>query len=544
MRLTIAISWPAWAWVVSVWTEIAKIIGNNWYNVLVDKEYSSIIKWGNNIIILQISDGAKYVSNTIDFFFSFDNYGYDKNVEVYTVKNLIEIDKNACNIQNVYSMGLIGKFLNISLETLKEAIETTYKKDAEANLTDLTKWYNDCKLDPIFDYSTKIWEPRELVFGNQMIAVGWIKSGMDWYSAYPMTPASTIINAVNSAIAGNEKLLNYEKANTIFYQAEDEIAVSMSMLGAKFAWRRAMCGTSWGGFALMVESMSFAWQAELGWVFALIQRAGPSTGTPTFTEQADLDFALNSVFGDVRPVVICPSTMEEVYNFSGKTLNWSDMYQLPIILISDKQMSEWHISINPNELVAEPINRGKIMTTGKDNYKRYELTNDWVSPYTVPWIENWEFITTSYEHNEYGASVEDINVKIAMTDKRAKKMETFTKEVFNDNFYWYEIINEKASRFFVTWWFNRYVLEGFLEKNPEYGLIVITMLQPLDTRLNKWLQDNRARIEKLTFVEMNQSWQLEKLIRNEFNLKDDSWNSKISHHRKYSLYPIFEEEIK
>ena len=111
-----------------------------------------------------------------------------------------------------------------------------------------------------------------------------MESGLDFYSAYPMTPASSLIDVITP------------DHRVTFFQGEDEIAVSMAMLGAKYAGKRAMCGTSGGGFALMTESIAFSNQAEIGGVYVLAQRDGPSTGTPTFTGQGDIAYALNASF--------------------------------------------------------------------------------------------------------------------------------------------------------------------------------------------------------------------------------------------------------
>lgn len=211
------------------------------------------------------------------------------------------------------------------------------------------------------------------MYGNELIAKGAIASGLNFYAAYPMTPASSIIDEV------------VKDAKVSFFQGEDEIAVSMAMLGAKFAGKRAMCGTSGGGFALMSESISFSNQAELGGVYVLAQRDGPSTGTPTFTGQGDVNYALHASFGDTNPIVLYPSTFEEAYSFAGKALNWSDQYQHPVILLSDKQLSESYVSIDPQKLLAEPIKRGKKAdSTAKDQFKRYEFSPDGISPYSVP----------------------------------------------------------------------------------------------------------------------------------------------------------------
>jgi 2-oxoglutarate/2-oxoacid ferredoxin oxidoreductase subunit alpha len=201
------------------------------------------------------------------------------------------------------------------------------------------------------------------MFGNECIAKGAIEAGMDFYAAYPMTPASSLIDVVTT------------DNRVTFFQGEDEIAVSMAMLGAKVAGKRSMCGTSGGGFALMTESIAFSNQAEIGGVYVLAQRDGPSTGTPTYTGQADLAYALNASFGDTFPIVLAPSTFEEGYRQIGKALNWSDIYQHPVILLTDKQFSEGYIAINPKDLKAEEIKRGKLVQ-GTEGYKRYEFTKD------------------------------------------------------------------------------------------------------------------------------------------------------------------------
>ena len=134
------------------------------------------------------------------------------------------------------------------------------------------------------DRSKVIDTPKTLMFGNECIAKGAIESGMTFYAAYPMTPASSLIDVVTT------------DNRVTFFQGEDEIAVSMAMLGAKVGGKRSMCGTSGGGFALMTESIAFSNQAEIGGVYVLAQRDGPSTGTPTFTAQADLNYALNASF--------------------------------------------------------------------------------------------------------------------------------------------------------------------------------------------------------------------------------------------------------
>ncbi|MDR0650708.1 MAG: hypothetical protein LBG59_04875 [Candidatus Peribacteria bacterium] len=198
-------------------------------------------------------------------------------------------------------------------------------------------------------------------------------AGLEFYAAYPMTPTTSLIDVI------------VEHPEVTFFQGEDEIAVAMAMLGARFAGKRAMCGTSGGGFALMTESVSFSHQSEIGGVYVVGQRDGPSTGSPTFTAQGDLSFVLNSGFGETTPAVLAPSTFEETYAMISQALNQSDMYQHPLVFLIDKQLAEGYKTISEKELTTVPINRGvKAVSEAEDTYLRYKVTPDGISPYAVP----------------------------------------------------------------------------------------------------------------------------------------------------------------
>jgi 2-oxoglutarate ferredoxin oxidoreductase subunit alpha len=201
------------------------------------------------------------------------------------------------------------------------------------------------------------------------------------------------------------------------------------------------------------------------------------------------------------------------------------------------------LSVDTSKLLAEPINRGinaKIWTV--DEYKRYEITENWISPSAIPWNENTTFIATSYEHDEYGFTNENPAIKKEMMDKRARKMDTFIENEFNEDFYWYEIINSEAKTFYVSMWINRYVLEEHIKWNNELWLVIIKSCYPFDQRLKAFFNEHMNSVDKLIFVEMNQSWILEELVRKECELYWE-WNDKISHQRKYELYPFFQEDI-
>ena len=543
MQVSIWFSWPAGSWVNTSWILLAKTLANKWYTVYWDKEYASVIKGENNCFFLYISDEDNiFISKKIDYFLAYDEYAIEKNEKIYDLENTFMFKNEKCIYKNTFAFWAAIRVFWIPLEEWKEVLIRQFnekklsKEVIDINFTDLENWYEyvmhcwweACK---IINFDKVIWEKKHFMFWNELIAKWGIASWLEFYAAYPMTPASSIIDEI------------IKDDSVTFYQWEDEIAVSMAMLWAKFAWKRAMCWTSWWWFALMTESIWFSNQAEIWGVYILSQRDWPSTWTPTFTWQADLNYALNASFWDTKPIVFAPSTFEEAYAFTWKALNWSDQYQHPVIMLVDKQLSESYLSINQKTLKAEKIKKWELIKWGKeDTFKRYKTTDSWISPYSIPWVENTTFIATSYEHDEYWFTNEEPNTKKTMMEKRARKLETFIKEEFNEEYYWYEIINPEAKTFYITMWINRYPLEQHIKNNKDLWLIIIKSFQPFDKRLKTFLDKNEKNIKSLIFIEMNYSWILEDLVRKECELYNNR-NDKITHQRKYNLYPIFEEDI-
>ncbi len=549
MRISIGFSWAAGTWIVTAGLFLWNILAKKWYHVVGDKEYESVIKGWNNLFILYISDEEDYISKKIDYLFAYDSYAIERNEKIYEIGKAYDVKKSECTYQNTCSLWAAGKLLWLWLNELEDMFKDKFGHKPEIlenNLKDLNTGFILVE-EEIVNLDASIWAERIFYHGNEVLAEWAIASDLWFYSAYPMTPASSIIDTIVK-----------HPDEVDFFQWEDEIAVSMSMLWAHFAGKRAMCGTSWWGFALMTESISYANIAELWGVYIFSQRAGPSTGTPTFTEQWDVDFALHASFGNTYPIVIAPATFEEWYNLIGKALNRSDMYQHPIVFLIDKMYSETYIALDKKKLIAEPVQRWKLVWTdeisedtaeaqvqlAEDKFARYQVTEDGVSPYTVPWTEKWTFIASSYEHDVYWATSENHLEKRLMTDKRMKKVEkTFVEQEFSDEFRGYDIINPEASTFLVTFGFNRYAMENIVKKRKDIWLITITLLSPIDPRLTMFLEMNFAHIDQLIFVEMNYSGQFEQHVRKVCNLFGPDWEQKITHKRKYDLYPFFEEEF-
>ncbi len=152
---------------------------------------------------------------------------------------------------------------------------------------------------------------RILVDGNEAIGLGALAAGIGMYAAYPMTPASSLLHFMAK---------HGEDRGVIVKHTEDEIAAMNMVVGGAFGGARAMCGTSGGGFSLMVEALGLAAVSESAVVVGLISRPGPATGLPTWTEQSDLRFALHASQGEFPRVVLAPGDRQDSFELAWQSV--------------------------------------------------------------------------------------------------------------------------------------------------------------------------------------------------------------------------------
>lgn len=263
-------------------------------------------------------------------------------------------------------------------------------------------------------------EQRMVLTGNDAISLGAIQAGCKFYVAYPMTPASSILHTM----AANE-----ERYNIVVKHAEDEIAVMNMTIGGSLVGARAMCGTSGGGFALMVEALGLAGITELPLVCVVSARPGPATGLPTWTEQGDLKFVLSAAPGDFPRIVLAPGDTEECFYETMRAFNLADKYQTPVIVLSDKYLSENRMSTSFFDVKRVPIVRDTLLSdealAALKGFKRYALTESGVSPRSIPGQPGGVYNANSDEHDEFGLSTEDLPMRVAQMDKRGRKIARF-----------------------------------------------------------------------------------------------------------------------
>lgn len=263
-----------------------------------------------------------------------------------------------------------------------------------------------------------------VIAGNESIVLGAIQSGCKFYSGYPMTPSSTILQYM--AQVG-------PKYNVVVKHAEDEISVINMAIGASVAGVRSMCATSGGGFSLMVEGYGLAGITETPLVVVDAQRPGPATGMPTWTGQGDLQFVLNAAQDEWARIVIAPGDTDDCFYLTAEAFNLAEKYQTTVMILTDKFLGESHKSTKKFDTSKVKIERGKILSVDDlskiEKYNRYQLTEDGISTRSIPGQKGGVFLANSYEHDEYGFATENSNMRTQQMDKRMKKLEIAAKDI-------------------------------------------------------------------------------------------------------------------
>ncbi|MEI2469784.1 2-oxoacid:acceptor oxidoreductase subunit alpha [Peribacillus frigoritolerans] len=266
-------------------------------------------------------------------------------------------------------------------------------------------------------------QKRMFMIGNDAIALGAVAGGCRFMAAYPITPASEIMEYLI------KKLPQF--GGTVI-QTEDEIAAATMAIGANYGGVRAITASAGPGLSLKMEAIGLAGITETPIVIVDTQRGGPSTGLPTKQEQSDLMAMIYGTHGEIPKIVMAPSTVEEAFYDTAEAFNLAEEYQCPVIVLSDLQLSLGKQTVQPLDYGKVEIRRGKLVDfeiedpENKSYFKRYEVTEDGVSPRVVPGMKNGIHHVTGVEHDETGRPSETaLNRKLQM-DKRMRKLNNLT----------------------------------------------------------------------------------------------------------------------
>ncbi|MEM2137703.1 MAG: 2-oxoacid:acceptor oxidoreductase subunit alpha, partial [Candidatus Anstonellaceae archaeon] len=332
------------------------------------------------------------------------------------------------------SMGLMELDFSILEGMMARIWARKGQKVVDANIAAAKSGYDFSKaaLKEPFKIKIEFIKREKTIFinGNEASVVGAIKAGCKFVAEYPMSPSSSILHLM----AGHER--DY---GIIVKQTEDEIAAANMIGGAGFAGVRCMTATSGGGFSLMVEALGNLGIAEIPAVIFESQRCGPSTGLPTYTEQADLRFALHASQGEFPRVVIAPGDPTECFVEAVNAFNIAEQVQTPVIVLLDKFLSETSVTVEDFRKIPVKVDRGKLQTDeqmeAQPGFKRHAFTEDGISPRCIPGQKNGIYVCSSYEHDETGFTSEDPHMRVSMIDKRAKKLKSIPDYMIAPSFH-------------------------------------------------------------------------------------------------------------
>src|SRR5579863_8266501 len=343
------------------------------------------------------------------------------------VAKLADISRNKV-AQNTLAIGASLNMMGISFQALETILAEQFRKKGDAVIAE-----NVAVARAGYDYAASNFKPfarplpmtdnRYAVLSvNTALAMGGAAAGVKFYCAYPMSPSTGVLHWMAA---------NGRKAGIMVRQVEDEIGVINMAIGAAQAGVRAMCATSGGGFALMSEAIGMSAMAEIPVVAIDCQRAGPSTGVPTKTEQGDLWQMLGAAFGDYPRVIAAPLDIGDCFTLIPEIFNIAERFQCPGIVLCDLLLAEGRLSVDPAILDFNPkVDRGEMITSangnGNGSYKRYLITESGISPRAIPGIPGHTHVVSSDEHDEDGVLISDEYTNTvkrrAMMEKRMRKV--------------------------------------------------------------------------------------------------------------------------
>jgi len=499
------------------------------YHVCSTKEYMSRVRGGENSteirisssrvcayldridILIAISKGAikhledKISSNTLII-------GDEETLKQVEREGVVKIPflKTAREIggpiyANVVAAGVISKILNIDKNIFDKCIKSMFESKGEKIVGgDLKAGSEGYKIgsdllkselvNVDIEKNPKV-QDELLLGGSEAVGLGCIASGLRFMSSYPMTPSSEL--QVFIAKYG-------EDFDMIFEQSEDEIAAINMGLGASYAGARAMVATSGSGFALMEEGVGLARINETPIVIYLGQRPGPAVGLPTRTSQEDLDLALYG-YGETPKIIYSPGKLEDAFFLTQTAFNMADKYQVPVFILSDQYFGD--IFYNVPSLGSEDVEIEDHIIKTDANYKRYEFTDNGVSPRGIPGFGDGVVVVDPHEHDEMGHITEDKHIRTRMVEKRLKKLESMKKDTIEP-----ELVGSCDYKILVVAWGSNYgnIVEALENlENPDIAFLHFKQVYPLHETTRNYLE----RAEKTIIFENNAESQFANLIK-------------------------------
>lgn len=397
------------------------------------------------------------------------------------------------------AIGALLKFFEIELSYAQEVLHKVLKPELfQVNYDAILKGYEsvETRFHPVKG-NHHDWM---ILSGSEAVGLGAIAAGVNFYSAYPMSPSTAVMEYLASV---------GESGNILVEQAEDEIAGINMAIGASFAGARAMTGTSGGGFCLKVEALGLSGIAEIPLVVIDVMRPGPATGLPTRTEQSDLKFVVSASQGEFPRIVIALRSHEDAIYQTFRGFQLAEKYQVPVILLSDQYIGDSHSTVAPMDFSGKE-NILPDTTFEGGEYLRYQITPSGISKRLVPGKTEALVYADSDEHDEKGMIIESAEERNAMMDKRMRKLNGIVQELLEPDYY-----GAPEPETLLVGWGSTYgpireAVETLNQKGESYGALIFGDVFPLPT---KHFLKYAGFAKKIINVEQNATGQLAGLIR-------------------------------
>jgi 2-oxoglutarate ferredoxin oxidoreductase subunit alpha len=527
---------------------VANIFNRLGRRIYVYRDYPSLIRGGHTFSIIRTSEKRIYThKDSVDLILALNQDTADLHKDRLPINGIIIYDSDSMKaetlpagrqsvgipvggivkeenapeiMRNICIIGAMCKTIGVEWEALEGVIKKYFEKDAGLNLKIARRGYDSAGKE-----ITRITGPGKeilpLFTGNEAISLGLVKAGLESYIAYPMTPASPILHFL-AAIA--------DEFSIKVIHPESEIAVMLMALGFAYCGRKVAVGTSGGGFCLMTEGLSFSGMAELPVVVILGQRPGPSTGLPTYSAQTELGFALSAGQGEFTRFVAAPGDTEECYYWAQVALNISWKYQIPSIILTDKDLGEGTYNFD-QKLVKEVPEEKALRWDRQGVYNRYLNINKGISPLAFAPDKDAVIKVNSYEHDEYGITTEDPVKTVMMQDKRLRKEKYLAEDL--DGYDTVKVYGNKNSETAIICWGS---VKGAVIEAAETLNLKVVQIAVFSPFPMKKLKEALRGVEKIIAVENNATGQLVKLI--------DRYGTDVDHKiLKYDGRPFSVDEL-
>lgn len=532
------------------------------------RHFSSRIKGGHTNNKIRVSSKpVRAISDDLDILIAFDQETIEVNYHEMLEGSIIIADEKAkpqnpedskaqlvslpftgvakelgtALMKNMVAVGATCAVMDLDTTVFESLIKDLFGKKGESvvdlNIQALNEGYRlmSEQMDDLQSEHTL--EPTDseghlFMIGNDAIGLGAVAAGVRFMAAYPITPASEIMEYMIDRLPA--------LGGTVI-QTEDEIAACTMAIGSNYAGVRSFTSSAGPGLSLMMESIGLSGMTETPLVIVNTQRGGPSTGLPTKQEQSDLMQMIYGTHGDIPKIVLAPTSASDAFYLTVEAFNLAEEYQCPVILLSDLQLSLGKQTVETLDYSKVEIRRGALVEgdlekqEDKAYFKRYALTDSGISPRILPGTKGGIHHVTGVEHDEEGKPSESAENRQKQMDKRMRK----TAQLLIDEPVESNEKYEEADILYVGFISTAGAIEEAIsrldQQNVKVNHIQIRQLYPFPSDV---VQEAFNKAKKVVVAEHNYQGQLSNIIKMNINHQN-----KIINQTKYDGTPFLPHEI-